>query len=167
MKFTTGLIAIGIAFGAALMSVTNVANAQEISASHISAAKRAMTASRSTGQLDRILPQMAGEAKSEFIRNRPDKEVELSALVDEAAISVAGRRGDLENEVAQIFSKVFTEEELIAIADFYESEAGKKFLKDSPIVIRDMQAAARVWSNGLRRDLGKAIQEKLTAAGLE
>ena len=167
MKFTTGLVAFGIALGASFISVSSSAIAQEISASHISAAKRAMTASRSTERLDQILPQMAQEAKAEFIRNRPDQEAELSAVVDDAAISVAGRRGDLENEVALIFAKVFSEEELVVIADFYSSEAGQKFLKESPIVIREMQAASRVWANGLRRDLGAAIQEKLIAAELQ
>ena len=88
-------------------------------------------------------------------------------LVDEAAISLAGRRGDLEGEIVQIFARVFTEEELTAIADFYETEAGKKFLSETPVIIREIDRASRVWSNGVQRDLAEAVREKMTAAGLQ
>jgi len=141
--------------------------AQEASESHLAASKRALVATRSTNRLDAILPQMAQQAKAELIRNRPDKEAEITLLVDEAAISLAGRRGDLEGEIVQIFARVFTEEELTAIADFYETEAGKKFLSETPVIIREIDRASRVWSNGVQRDLAEAVREKMTAAGLQ
>ncbi len=141
--------------------------AQEATESHLNAAKRAITATRSTDRLDIILPQMAEEAKAELIRNRPDEEAQLTVLVDEAALTFASRRGDLENEVAQVFAKVFTEAELVSIADFYESEAGKKFLSESPIVVREMTEASRIWAGGVQRDLQVLIQEKLKEKGLQ
>lgn len=166
MKLTNKLAAAFLAVALAVAGLTTTVVAQEFSESHIAAAKRAMNASRSTDRLDTILPQMAASAKAELIRDRPDREQELTAVVDNAALALASRRGDLENEVAQVFAKVFTEEELVVIADFYESEAGKKFLKESPIVIREMTQASRVWSNGLRRDLSDEIRKGLEAAGL-
>ncbi len=141
--------------------------AQEATESHLTAAKRAITATRSTDRLDIILPQMAEEAKAELIRNRPDEEAQLTVLVDEAALTFASRRGDLENEVAQVFAKVFSEAELVSIADFYESEAGKKFLAESPIVVREMTEASRIWAGGVQRDLQALIQEKLKEKGLQ
>ena len=153
--------ALGIAEG------TSVANAQDASESHLAAAKRAIVATRSSNRLDAILPQMAEQAKADLIRNSPDKEAEITTLVDEAAISLAGRRGDLESEVMQIFARVFTEEELTAIADFYETETGKKFLSQSPIILREIDRASRVWSSGVQRDLAAAVREKMAAAGLQ
>jgi hypothetical protein len=109
---------------------------------------------------------MAERIKSELIRNNPDKEAQMSLIVDEAAISLAPRRGDLENEAAQIFARVFTIDELNAIADFYESEAGAKFLEQSPLILREIQRASQVWANGVQRDLGQIVQDKMTEAGL-
>ena len=141
--------------------------AQEASASHLAASKRAIVATRSTNRLDTILPTMAQQAKAELIRNRPDKEAEITVLVDEVAISLAGRRGDLENEIVQIFSRIYTEDELNAIADFYETEAGRKFLEQTPVMLREIERASQVWSNGVQRDLAAAVREKMTAAGLQ
>ncbi|WP_075996673.1 DUF2059 domain-containing protein [Salaquimonas pukyongi] len=146
---------------------TAAVHAQDASASHLAAAKRAIVATRSTNRLDAILPQMAQQAKAELIRNRPDKEAEITALVDEAAISLAGRRGDLEGEIVQIFSRIFSEDELNAIADFYETDAGKKFLSETPVMLREIDRASRVWTNGVQRDLATAVREKMTAAGLQ
>lgn len=143
------------------------ASAQEISESHLAAAERAVSASRSTNSLDLILPQVADELKAELIRNSPNAEAQISLIVDESAIALAGRRGDLENEAAQIFARTFTEDELNAVADFYESDAGKKFLQESPIVLREIQRAARVWSNGIRRDLAQSVEKKFEEAGLK
>lgn len=144
----------------------DAAYAQEASESHVAAAKRAIRASRSTNQLDNILPAQANAIKAELIRNRPDAEAQISLIVDEAAIALAPRRGDLENEAAQIFVRNFTEDELNQVADFYESDAGQKFLETSPLVLREIQRAARVWTNGIRRDLSQSVNEKLGEAGL-
>lgn len=143
------------------------AAAQEPSQSHLEAAKKAIAATRSTTRLDEILPRMAQNAKGELIRNRPDQEEQITEIVDSAAINLAARRGDLESEVAQIFVRVFSEEELREITAFFESEAGRKFLDESPVILREIDRAARVWTNGVRRDLGAAVREKMEEAGLQ
>lgn len=159
---------VALIVGASLFLAAMVAGsyAQEISASHLQAARKAITASKSTDRLDAILPRMAEQAKAELIQNRPDQELQITTIVDEAAISLAGRRGDLETEVANVFARVFSEEELNAIADFFSSPAGVKFLSESPIVVREVQNASKVWTNGIRRDLGQAVQKKMQEAGL-
>jgi hypothetical protein len=89
----------------------------------------------------------------------------ISATVDEEALKIVPRRGDLEREAAQIYAKAFSEEELTAIADFYTSPAGKKLLENGPLVTREMIKSADIWSAGIARDLGQnvnaALQEKI------
>ncbi len=167
MKLSLKVIATVVCFGFAFGSLTTGANAQEIAESHLTAARDAMSSARTTEGFDGILPQLAEEAKAELIRNRPDQEEKLTELVDGVAISMAGRRGDLENEVATVFAKAFSEAELTEIAAFYNSDAGQKFLRESPIVLREMTGASRIWASGVRRDMQLAIQEKLKEAGLQ
>ncbi|MBB4001847.1 MAG: DUF2059 domain-containing protein [Aurantimonas endophytica] len=129
------------------------AMAQEASASHIAAARDAIAAIDATAQFDNILPNAATQIKAELIPNSPDRQTEISDMVDERAIELAPRRAALESEVARVYANLFTEEELRAIADFYQSEAGKKLLAQGPAATRDMLQAAEVWSNGIERDL--------------
>lgn len=129
------------------------AAAQEASPSHLAAARSAVDAVDSTEQFDNILLNAATQVKADLIGSNPDMQSAISDMVDDRALALAPRRADLENEVARIYAKLFTEKELTEIAAFYSSGAGKKLLKQGPVASREMLAAADVWSNGIVRDL--------------
>jgi len=135
--------------------------AQEVTESHLSAARAAIDAINATDQFDQILPNAATQVKSELIANNPDREAAISEMVDNAALELAPRRAALENEVARVYANLFTEEELTAIANFYQSGAGQKLLAQGPLATRNMLEAAEVWSSGIVRDLRQAAFEGL------
>ncbi len=142
------------------------AQAQEISESHLAAARAAVAASQSTRTLDGILPDIADRAKQQLIANQPDQAEKISNIVDEVALSLASRRGDLEVEVAHGYARIFNEDELKVITDFYKSEAGKKLISETPVVARMIEQSARVWQTGIQRDLQQEIAKKMKDAGL-
>ncbi len=154
-----------IAF-ASVMSVS-ASQAQYITPEHTAAAKAAMVATGASSRLDKILPELAAFIKAGLITNRPDIETEISEIVDETAISLAPRRGPLEDEVAAIYVKLFTEEELRTIETFFTSEAGLKFLNITPTLFQEVDRIAKVWRNGVTRDMQEQVQQKLKEAGLQ
>ncbi|MEF2072740.1 DUF2059 domain-containing protein [Consotaella aegiceratis] len=133
--------------------------AQDASDAQIAAAKQAITAIHATDRFDVILMNAATQIKGNLISRHPDLQSQISDMVDEKALELAPRRADLENEVARVYAKLFSEEELRTIAEFYNSEAGKKLLEEGPIATREMMQAAEVWTNGIVRDLQKATTE--------
>lgn len=143
------------------VAMTAGANAQEVSEEHISAAKAALKAGGSTTTLDNILPNLSSRLKNQLILSQPNLDVQISEIVDSATIEIAPRRGDLENEVARLYSNVFTQEELVQMKSFYESDAGKKLLKESPVLIREIAKASKTWTAGVDRDLRQIIAKKM------
>ena len=143
------------------------ASSQEITKEHVAAAKVAMKATGATDRLDKILPELAAFTKAGLIANRPDIEAEISVIVDEVAISLAPRRGPLEDEAAAIYTKLFTQEELEQISAFFNSDTGGKFLRSTPSLFRQVDEVAKVWRAGITRDMSKSVQEKLKEAGLQ
>ena len=148
---------------AVAVALTGPAVAQEISDSHLAAAREAIGAIRATAQFDNILLAAALNLKSQLIQANPDQEAIISATVDETALSLAGRRGDLEAEAARVYANYFTEAELSSIAEFYSSEAGQKLLANGPQATRDVLRAADIWSRGINRDL--AVEANQALAG--
>lgn len=132
------------------------ASAQEVSPSHLEAARAAVDALDVTEQFDEILPNAATQIKAELIVNNPNLQSEISAMVDDNAIELAPRRADLENEVARIYARVFTEQELREISAFYTSAAGTKLIGQGPLAARETMGAADIWANGIVRDLQNA-----------
>ncbi len=153
--------------GATLAAGVSAAQAQDVTPEHTAAAKAAMVATGATSRLDGILPEVASFTKAGLIANRPDIENEISTIVDEVAISLAVRRGPLEDEVAAVYTKMFTQEELQQIEAFFTAEAGIKFLRLTPTLFQQVDAAAKVWRSGITRDMAQSVQEKLSEQGLQ
>lgn len=151
---TAVIVAGGILFGAS-------AKAQEIADAHLQAARGAISALGVTNQFDGILPNLAEGLKIQLIQAYPNFQDEIFKTVDGKALELASRRGDLEREAALVYAKAFTPEELTAIATFYTSDAGKKLLKDGPIVTRELLRAAEIWAAGVRRDLENSTNEAM------
>lgn len=150
----------------AITSISQMASAQEISESHIQVAKKAIAATKSTDKLNDILPEAAGRLAEQMIGSRPDIANEIADIVNETAIELAPRRGDLEKEVAKIYARIFTEKELSEIAAFFATTAGDKFLTELPLVVREVERASRIWGTGIARDLAQKVDEKMKAAKL-
>ncbi len=150
---------VAVIAGGLFMGVS--AQAQEISAEHVQAARAAITALGATDRLDNILPSISERLKAQLIQAYPNLEDKISETVDAEAIKLAPRRGDLEREAALVYAKAFSVEELNAISAFYTSDAGKKLLKDGPIAIRELMKAADIWTAGVARDLEKQANDAL------
>lgn len=157
-KIGFATVAIGIVFAA------SVARAQDATPEHIQAARAAIAAIGATNQFDAILPQAADALKGELIQKDPNLESLITESVDQEALALAARRGDLETEAARVYAKVFTEAELKAIADFYNTEVGKKLIADGPLATRQLIEAANIWQAGVARDFAKSVAEKIKAA---
>ncbi|MEO0327736.1 MAG: DUF2059 domain-containing protein [Pseudomonadota bacterium] len=155
-------------FALAIITVSGVSvSAQEISESHKEAARLVMKSTGISARLDSILPEIAAFTKTGLIANRPDIENEISIIVDEAAIELAPRRGPLESEVAAIYTKLYTEDELREIGEFFAGDTGQKFLRLTTDILQQVESASRVWRNGLTRDLSQKVQEMLKEQGLQ
>ncbi len=146
---------------AASLAAAGAAGAQEVTASHLKAARAAVDAINATDQYDVILPAAAQALKTEMINKNPDLQDEIGRIVDEQTLKMVSRRGDLEREAALAYARVFNEKQLNEIAAFYQSEAGLKLLSDGPIVTRELIKAARIWQNGVARDLAQAVSQTM------
>jgi uncharacterized protein len=132
MNFRYAGIALAVGAAIALGSAMGPAASQEPSESHLAAARAAVDAVGMTDEFDNILPQAAMALKNELTQKNPDQVSLISRTVDEKAIALAARRGDLEREAAAAYAQFFSEEELATISEFYSSPTGQKFIETHP-----------------------------------
>ncbi|WP_117191256.1 DUF2059 domain-containing protein [Rhizobium terrae] len=137
------------------------ARAQEVSEAQLAAARDAIASLNVTDRYDNILPNLAERLKAQFIQASPNFQSQISAVVDEQALTLAPRRADLEREAATIYAKSFSIDELKVISTFFNTEAGKKLLTNQPLVSRELVKAAEIWATGISRDLTNQSSEKL------
>lgn len=163
-RFSAALVA------SAVLAVATPAFAEDISDAHLKAAREAVAAIKATDFYDGILPQAAAALKEQMIQKNPDLQEIITSTVDDTALKLAGRRADLEKEAALAYARVFSADDLNAIATFYNSPTGKKLLQDGPIVTREVAKAADIWQRGIARDLAEqaatALEVVLKEKGL-
>jgi uncharacterized protein len=135
------------------LGLSGVARAADATDAQMKAAHAAIEAIGATQPFDNILPDISERLKATLIQSSPNFQDIISSTVDQKALDLAPRRGDLEKEASAIYAKAFTVEELNAIATFFNSPVGKKFLTDVPLANRELYKAADIWGAGIQRDL--------------
>lgn len=161
MNFRYAGIALAVGAAIALGSAMGPAASQEPSESHLAAAREAVDAVGMTDEFDNILPQAAMALKNELTQKNPDQVKLISDTVDEKAIALAARRGDLEREAAAAYAQFFSEDELNEISAFYASPTGQKFIETHPEVTNQVFQAANIWQSGIARDLARDVASVL------
>lgn len=156
----SSFFAAAVAVGAILATSATVP-AQEIAQSHLAAARAAVAATKASDPYDAILFTAAQELKQQLIQKDPNLSDKIIQIVDQKTLDIAPRRGDLETEIATVFARAFSEQELTEIANFYKTPAGQKFLSNNPIVVREMNNAVEIWQRGVARDLAQNVGKEL------
>jgi hypothetical protein len=141
--------------------------AQELTASHVAAALAVVKSAGATRGFDNVLPNLANKVTDRLIHLRPDLYKEITAVVEDVAVKLAIRRTELDNDVARIWAKYFTEEELQSLAQFYQSPAGKKFSEIGPQVVGESYQAVDRWSSRVGDELLEKTREELKARGID
>ena len=139
--------------------------AQEISPSHLAAALDVIHATAAAASFDTRLPQLANEVTNRLIRARPDLHQEIADTVQAVALKLVVRRKELDQDVARVYAKAFSEDELKAIAAFLKSPAGQKYQTDGPAVFRDTLQALQSWSDRVGAELLDKTKEELKKQG--
>lgn len=156
------------AVAAALVAVpASLASAQEISPSQLAAALDVINATTATQSFDTRLPEIANEVTNRLIRARPDLHQEITDTVQAVALKLAVRRRELDQDVARVYAKTFSEDELKAIAAFLKSPAGQKYQKDGPQVFGETLQAVQSWSDRVGAELLDKTREELKKKGYD
>src|SRR5690606_2639865 len=117
----------GLAMLAAAATGAGFALAQEnseIPRSHMALAQQAIELSRASAGFDDILPLVAEQTKSLFVRSNPALTAEIEEVTDAVAFEFARKRAELDINIQGVWARRFSEAELAEIIAFYRSPVG-------------------------------------------
>lgn len=155
-------LAISLAIGFAA-----TAQAEEVTDAHLAAALDAVHAAKTSKGFDNLLPLLSQQTQNKLIRIRPDQHQLIAQVVDAEALALVARRADLDNDVARIWAKYFSEDELVAITAFYKSPAGSKLAEIGPKVVGETLQSVKGWSDRVGEELFEKSREDLKKKGVD
>ena len=155
-------------FAAMLLAacVTGAA-AQAPDAARVAAAKEMMSVAGVSKQFDEVMPVLTRQLSEGFVAVAPDKADEIREVFKQLSVKFIDRKGELMDQVAAVYAEQLTQEELTAIAAFYRSAVGTKFIAIQPLVMRQAMALGQRWGAQLGREIEEEARRELKRRGIE
>jgi hypothetical protein len=113
---------------------------------------------------DELLPNIADQAKNNFIRANPQMQLGIISVVDKVAVELVKRRPELDDYLARVWASGFTDAEMEELIAFYNTDTGRKFAVALPQLLAVETAAAEEWAKSVAAELNQKVQAELRAA---
>jgi len=153
------------AISACLVAFGPPAYSQQPSAAALATAKELVAATDATLVFNPLIAGVVEQAKLLFLQQNPALAKDLNEIAAQIRTDLAPRFVDINNEVALLYAQHFTDQELKAILTFYQSPAGKKLLKQQPIVVDASMHFAQDWANKLSDEVIAKMRTELKKRG--
>jgi uncharacterized protein len=139
--------------------------AQPASDDGLKAARELVIAIRSTDQFKRLLPTIFQALKPAFVQGRPQLEKEMDLILPIMLDSLNTRLDEIADEMASIYARNFTPDEIRDLVVFYRSPTGQKFIDKMPIVAKESVEIGQAWGRKIAGELQTRIAEELRKRG--
>jgi len=97
-------------------------------------------------QIDRMTQQVADQTSQFMQQSRPGmKEDEAKAFGKSYAEAIKMNIGDLVDEIAKLYVRQYSDDELKQIVAFYKSPVGQKYLDNAPSLSAQAASLAQAW----------------------
>lgn len=162
-----GLPAVGPAAAQDQAAPQGQQDEENFTAEHLAAARKAIDGGNAFRSFDDILPVIADKTRTLFIRTNPALTAEIDEVTNTVALELANRRPELDETIMKVWARRFSQEELNAIAEFYESPVGEKFARLGPELTALSIGAAKQWGDVISTEMVTRVREELNKRGHE
>jgi hypothetical protein len=126
--------------------VAAAAQAQTPSAGAVATARELLAIKGSTSMFEPVIPGVIETTKNNLLPTNPNLSRELNEVSVQLRKEFEAKKAELVYEVAIIYARHFTEQELKDMITFYKSPLGQKVLKEEPTAVDQSLKRAQDWS---------------------
>ncbi len=135
-------------------------------ATHLKAARDVVELSGMSNSLEALIPQVLNRTHLTIARQRPEIAKQLEEASNAVLVQLVPQREQMLNIAASAFAKEMSETELAAIATFFKSDAGKKYVEKQQGLVRDVLLSMQPWTDQLNRTVFDLFREELKKQGI-
>jgi uncharacterized protein len=159
-------------FAAAFLAITFIfggpAAAQTPSPDAVAAARELVVVMRAAEQFKTILPLIMRQLKPAIVQGRPEVERDFDAMIpvlSEIMSTQNEQIAKLVDDIAMIYARNFTVDEMRRVTAFYREPVGQKFLDKMPVITQESMAAGQEFGRAIALELQKRMVEELRKRG--
>jgi hypothetical protein len=185
MRAGAAMLAAGLAFGTAALPALSQGTATPpapgtpvpaapmppsspaIDPERLAAARDLLQATNTEAQFSTVIPMMFGQLKQSIPPSGPKMQEELDKVFAEIQTQFIERRTEVLDQIAILYAQKFTAEEMKALADFYRSPIGQKFIAAVPELTAEAMKMGNIWGRRIAMDAERKVREEMRRRGFE
>jgi len=164
-KLARGARAAAVVFAIAMFP--GLASAEEPAPSTVALAKELIELKGSTQLWDAVVPGVIEQAKGVFLQTNPALGRELNDVAAQLRTEYAPRSSQLVEQIAQLYAKTFTEQELKEALVFYKSPLGRKIVSEEPRVLDEGFRRIQQWTNQFSEEVIGRMRAEMKKKGYD
>ena len=164
-KLVRGARAAAVVFTMAMF--TGLASAEEPTPAAVAVAKELIVLKGSTQLWDAVVPGVIEQVKAVFMQTNPALGRELNDVAAQLRTEYAPRASQLVDQVAQLYARTFTEQELKDALTFYKSPLGRKIVNEEPKVLDDGFRRIQQWANKFSEEVMSKMRAEMKKKGYD
>lgn len=130
------------------------------------AARELMVAAGSAQQFDQVMPLMTAQMTKAFMALAPQAEKQIQDVMGEMLKRFSARKGELIEEIAGLYARRLTLEELRELTRFYSSGIGAKFVALLPELTQQSMLLGQRWGERIGREIEAEVRIELKKRGV-
>jgi uncharacterized protein len=112
----------------------------------VAAARDLVAAKGGAAMFDPVIPGVVESTKGSLLPTNPNLSRDLNEVSLQLRKEYESKKAELLYEVAIVYAKHFTEQELKDLVTFYRTPLGQKLLKEEPAALEESLKRAQDWS---------------------
>jgi len=127
----------------------SAARAQEPSTAAVAAARELLVAKGAAATFDPLVHGVIEKVKNYLLPTNPNLSHDLGDVALALHKEYDPKRGEILDEIARVYARHFTEQELKELVVFYKTPLGQKWAKEEPAAIEESIRRAAQWGDQL------------------
>ncbi len=149
---------------AQIAPVPNVAQ-PEPPASKLAAAREVVISSGMSRSFDPMEPELEGQIVPLMTRTRPELIPDLTAVLKQLHPEFAKDAEEMTDIAAHIYAQQMSEEDLKQSAAFFNSPAGKQYVRVQPLMLDQLVVEMQSWTQKLSNTMMRRVRDEMIKKG--
>jgi hypothetical protein len=139
----------------------------EVDPVRLAAARELLAATNTDAQFATVIPMMFAQLKQSIPPSGPKMQEELDKVFDEIQKQFIDRRSDVLDQIAALYARKFTADEMKGLAELYRSPLAQKFITAMPELTAEAMMIGNVWGRQIAMDAERKVRDEMRRRGFD
>ncbi len=145
--------------------IPTVPSLPEPSPSQIAIARQVVTSSGMSRSFEPMEPELEGQILPLMTRTRPELVGDLKDVLTQLHPEFTKDADEMTDIAAHIYAQQMSEADLKATADFFDSAAGKQYVKVQPLMLDQLVVQMQSWTQKLSNTMMLRVRQEMVKKG--